>query len=84
MVVLGTLRNAVVQAPVVKEDAADYAEVGEQAEGAEDGSAASSAAAVKQVFHREVAFLLQDGGDHRAPGRRYTVATRFEFKADGF
>ena len=84
VVVLGSFRDPIVQTTVVEEDAAHDAEVGQQADRAENGGAAGAAAAVEEIVDSEVARLLKDCRDNGAPRRCYAMAARFEFEGDGF
>jgi hypothetical protein len=84
VVVVPALGEAVVEAAVLEEDAADDAEVCEEADGAEDGGAAGAPAAVEQVVYGEMVALREDGGDHGAAGGRDAVPLRLESKSNGF
>jgi hypothetical protein len=67
VVMVAPLRDHVTRAAVVQEDTTDDAELRQQSDRAEDGSAAGAAAARGQVFCREVVLPRENGGDDGAP-----------------
>jgi hypothetical protein len=84
VVVMPALGEAVVEAAVLEEDAADDAKLSEKANRSEDGGAAGAAAAVKEIVDGEAVTLGEDRGDHCPPGGGYAMAARFELKCNRF
>jgi hypothetical protein len=84
VVVVPALGEAVVEAAVLEEDAADDSQLGQEADSAEDRRAAGAPAAVKEVVDGEVIALSEHGSDHGPAGGRHAVAARFEFEGYGF
>ena len=76
--------DAVVQAAILQEDAADDLEVREEAHGAEDGGAAYGAGLAQYVFHGEVAALGEHGGDDGHARGGDPVIERLQLADDGF
>ena len=81
MMVLRARRQAIVKAAVVEQHPADHAQLSEETDRAEHRRPAGTAAAMKKVFHAEMARLLEDGRDYGAPGRCHAVTAGLEFQA---
>ena len=80
--VVAAAGNKVARAAIVHEDAADDAEIAEEADRAKDSGAARAATALRQLVGGKVVLAGQDGGDDGATWGRDAVAAGFEFERD--
>jgi hypothetical protein len=74
MVMPSAAAEAVVEAAVVQEHAADGAGLGQELHRAENGGAAHTGYLAEDIVYAEVAALVEDGRHHGQPRRRQTVA----------
>ena len=78
VMVLRPLRQAVMKAAVVQKHPAHDAQFCEEPNRPKYRRPAGPSAAVQQVVHREMAGLLEHGGNNGAPRRRNAIAASLE------
>src|SRR3972149_2651985 len=84
VVVIAAPADAISEASVLQEDAANDVHVGEQAHGPEDSGAADGAGPAREVLHREVAAVGEPGGGYGQAGGGDPVALGLKSADDGF